>query len=84
MSSNPFDPSYLPEGYAEEETERFIIGKSEDIEAEYGFCSENPITLLSFYNDEVIATEGFASITDAMEDLKRNNVPIDKIEFIGS
>ena len=52
----------------------FVIGNSEDTEAEYGFRSESAATMLSMFNDEVYCVEGFATVEAARANLKAEGV----------
>ncbi len=54
--------------------ETFIIGQSEDCEAEYGFRADAAVSLLSMCNDEIYCVEGFATIADATASLKNDDV----------
>jgi len=49
--------------------ERFIIGNSDDCEAEYGLRDEAPVTVLEFYEGDVVCVYGFATIAAAKADL---------------
>lgn len=62
--------------------ERFIVGMSEDTEAEYGFRSDRPVSLLTMVEDDVLVVEGFASLEAARADLKANAVPSAMIEWL--
>jgi hypothetical protein len=62
--------------------ERFVVGMSEDTEAEYGFRSDKAVSLLTMFEGECFVVEGFDSIEAARADLKANGVPGAQIEVL--
>lgn len=65
------------------EMERFIIGRSEAVEAEYSHRASAPVTLLFLADDETVSVEGFSTIKAARAALKRDEVPASQIEYVG-
>jgi hypothetical protein len=63
--------------------ERFVIGKSEDVEAEYGSRDDAPVTLLSMIDDEIFSVEGFSTIERAKLHLHKEQVSPMQIEILG-
>lgn len=52
--------------------ENYVIGTSDATEAEYGYKSDQPVTMLQFYNGEFAQYWGYATIEIALDDLKRD------------
>jgi hypothetical protein len=62
--------------------ELFVVGDSEDTEAEYGSRSDAPFTLLSIFADEVYCVEGFKTLAAAKAALKSDDVPSSQITYL--
>ena len=62
--------------------ELFIVGESEATEAEYGFRSDSPVTILSMYDNEIYCTEGYSSFEAAKASLKADQVPSNQIMYL--
>lgn len=60
--------------------EHFVIGQSEDVEAEYAYRADEPVTLLCLVDGEPISVEGFFTIEYAQRYLEQ--VPSAQIELI--
>ena len=79
-TSNPLNPSFVPIGYLDD---RFIVGYSDNVEAEYSFRSTEPITILTLSSEgEAICVEGFSTKEKALDYLLRENVDNSLIEML--
>lgn len=65
-----------------EAQEIFIVGSSEDCEAEYSFRADAPFTILSMYQNEVYCAEGFKTLEAAKADLKANEIKSSQIIYL--
>lgn len=63
--------------------ERFIVGRSEDVEAEYAYRADSPVTLLFLADDEPVSVEGFSTVEAARSALRRDGVAPSQIEYVG-
>lgn len=63
--------------------ERFVVGLSEDVEAEYAYGADAPVTLLCLADNEPVSIEGFFTIEAAQNALQRDKVPETQIEYFG-
>lgn len=63
--------------------DRFILGSSASVEAEYGLRADAAVTLLHLYEGEPVTWEGFVSIEAAKAALKADgSVPASQIEWL--
>lgn len=64
-------------------TETFIIGSSEDAEAEYGSRSEtSPFTVIGMYDGEIFTVYGANSIKEAKAELIDNGAEASQISYL--
>jgi len=62
--------------------EHFVIGMSEDVEAEYGQRADAPVTLLSICEGEIYCVEGFKTISGAKDQLLAECIEMPSYEIL--
>ena len=62
--------------------ERFIIGNSEDAEAEYGSRDEQAVTVIELYEGEVTCVYGFDTVEAAKADLLNGGAVNGQISYL--
>jgi hypothetical protein len=62
--------------------ERFTIANSADAEAEYGSRDDAPVTVLEFYEGELVCVYGFATVAAAKADLIAGGAVAAQISYL--
>jgi hypothetical protein len=62
--------------------ELFIIADSEDAEAEYGSRDDSPVTVLEFYEGQIVCVYGFATKQAAKADLIEGGAAPSQISYL--
>lgn len=62
--------------------ERFTIGDSDACEAEYGSRADDAVTVLEFYDGDIVCVYGFATIAAAKADLINGGAVAAQISYL--